>query len=188
LSHHYDVVFDSVHFFELREINLTREQEEIESDEGPSNDAPILDFSSLEEFPTEANQLLPGSFAYLIASDQGFPMIVAEGTIQNQSISVEYVISLVSEDQNNILTLLIPFAVAPGSVPMNPYNPSSISNSPGATVSIGFTRITNTNGIIVIDTITYNTIIGSLFFTALDEDGNQVAFSGFFNELPLSPK
>jgi len=183
----FDAVLDSVQFFEPREINLTREQEEIESDEGPSNDAPILDFSSLEEFPTEANQLLPGSFAYLIASDQGFPTIVGQGSIQNQSTSVEYIISLVSEDQNNILTLLIPFAVSPGSVPMNPYNPSSISNSPGATVNIGFTRYTNTDGIIVIDKIADDTLTGSVFFTAVDDDDNEIAVSGFFNELPLSP-
>ena len=70
---------------------------------------------------------------------------------------------------------------------MNPYNPSSMSNSPGATVNIGFSRYTNTDGIIVIDKIADDTLTGSVFFTAVDEDDNEIGVSGFFNELPLSP-
>lgn len=183
----FDVVLASVHFFEPQEIDLTGELEETEPDELPSDDAPILDFSSLEEFPNEANQLPPGGFAYLIASDQGFPTIVAQGTIKNQDTSVDNVIGLVSEDKNIKLTLFIPFDVLPGRYPMKPYDTSSISNSPGATVDRDFTRFTNTDGIIVIDTIVDNNLTGSAFFTAVDEDGNEISVSAFFNTLPSSP-
>ncbi len=137
------------------------------------------------DFPAEAGDLPPGGFAYLVASDQGMPTMVTQGTVQDQSTRAEYVIGLVSEDQHNTLTLFLPLDIAPGILTMKHYDSTSPTKGPGAAVYVGLTLYTNTDGIIMVDAVTNNTITGSVFFTAVDENGNEIAVTGFFNELPL---
>ncbi len=137
------------------------------------------------DFPSEAGDLPTGGFAYLLAGDQGMPTMVTQGSVQDQSTNAEYVLGLVSEDQSNTLTLFIPKAVAPGILTMDPYDAAAPTKGPGAAVYIGFSLFTNTDGIIMVDAVTDNSITGSVFFTAVDENGNEIAVTGFFNALPL---
>lgn len=176
----FEDVLASIRFFEPEKINFSEESEEAQPD-----DSTILDFPSLENFPTEASQLPPGGFTYLLASDQGFPTIVSHGTLQDQSTSAEYVIDLVSEDLEYRLTLFIPLDVASGIITMQNKDSSVATSAPGAAVYHGSSRFTNTDGIIIVDEVSGNIITGSVFFTAIDEVGNEIAVSGFFNKIPL---
>ena len=152
----------------------------------PSNgESPAANLPPFGDFPTEASELPSRGFAYLLASDQGMPVMVTEGTLQDQSTNAEFVIALVSEDQRNTLTLFIPLDIAPGILTMKPYNENAATKNPGAAVYMDLSLYTNTDGIIMIDTVTNSTITGSVFFTAVDEKGNEIAVTGFFNELPL---
>ncbi len=146
---------------------------------------PAANLPPFGDFPSEASDLPSGGFAYLLASDQGMPVMVTEGTVLDQSTNAEYVIGLVSADQRNTLTLFLPLDVAPGILTMQPYDETATTKNPGAAVYINLSLYTNTDGIIMIDTVTNNTITGSVFFSAVDENGNEIAITGFFNELPL---
>ena len=111
--------------------------------------------------------------------------MVVEGNLQDQSTSAEYVLGLVSEDQSNVLTLFIPMDVATGILTMTYYDEAAATQGPGAAVYKSATLYTNTDGIIMIDDVSNNTITGSVFFTAVDEAGNELAITAFFRELPL---
>jgi len=152
------------------------------------------DFSSTPEieinpagsdFPSTANELPPGGFAFLIAPPQGLPTFVTEGILQDQSTNAEYVIGLVSEDQKYSLTIFLPLDVATGFYPMTPYDDSSHSQSPGGAIYTDLTLYTNTDGIIMIEEMANNKITGTIVFTAIDQDGNEITVSGFFNQLPI---
>ena len=148
---------------------------------------PNPDFSAMGEFPTAYSDLPAGGFAYLLASNDGsLPVIVNQGTLQDQSTSAEYVLGLVSEDEQNVLTIFLPLNVAAGVQIMLPYDDNSPTKSPGATVYKGLTLYTNTDGIIMVEEIQNDTISGMVAFTALDESGNQLSVTGFFNQLPLA--
>ena len=71
---------------------------------------------------------------------------------------------------------------------MNHYDSSFATHAPGAAVYRGFTLFTNTDGIIMIDSAVDNTITGSVYFTAVDQDGNEIAVTGFFNQIPLAQR
>ena len=147
------------------------------------SDTGLPDFAS---FPSTYSELPPGGFAYLLAiTSGGMPVIVSQGNIQDQSTSAEHVIGLVSEDQQNTVTLFIPLNVSPGILVMNPYEDSSATKNPGSAVYKGLALYTNTNGIINIEDMQGNTISGSFAFMAVDESGEELSVSGFFNQLPL---
>ena len=57
---------------------------------------------------------------------------------------------------------------------MTSYDAASPTKAPGAAVYMGFTLFTNTDGIIMIDAVTENTITGSVFSAAVDENGKAV--------------
>jgi hypothetical protein len=139
----------------------------------------------VSDFPTAAGDLPPGSFAYFVAPAQGMPAFITEGTLQNQSNRDEYVIDLVSMDQQHTLTMFIPPDFTANFYQMKPYDEGSITKSPGGAVYVGLTLYTNTDGIIMIDEVVGNKITGTIFFTAVDQDGNEISVSGFFNQLPL---
>ena len=137
----FDAVLDSIHFFEPQDPEFIDGMDEATPDSSENelhDDAPIPEIPSLEEFPTEANQLPAGGFAYLLASSEGFPTIVAQGSIQDQSTSAEYVIGLVSENQDNALTLFLPLDIEQGVYPMNQYDPGAAAKAPSAAVYRGF--------------------------------------------------
>ena len=155
------------------------------SDGDTQGESSGIDIPAFGDFPTELSDLPSGGFAYILSSDQGMPVMVTQGKVQDQSTSAEYVIGLISEDQQNTLTLFIPMDVASGILTMNRYDKNASTKGPGSAVYMGLTLFTNTDGIIMVDAISENTITGSVFFTAVDENGNEIAVTGFFNELPL---
>lgn len=189
----FDAVLASIYFFEPQEIDLSESIEELEELEEPAEEeAPeggeveIPNFDDFANFPTAYTDLPAGGFVFMLASTTGeLPVIVNEGTIQDQSTSAEYVIGLVSDDQQNTITLFIPLDVNPGVLIMTPYDSSSSTKGPGAAIYKGLTLFTNTDGIIMIEAMQDNTISGMFAFTAIDESGNEMAVTGFFNELPL---
>jgi len=148
------------------------------------SDTGLPDFAS---FPSSYSELPPGGFAYLLATTSGgeMPVIVSQGNIQDQSTSAEHVIGLVSKDQQNTVTLFIPLNVSPGVLVMTTYEDGSATQNPGSAVYKGLTLYTNTNGIINIEEMQGSTISGSFAFMAVDESGEELSVSGFFNQLPL---
>ena len=68
-----------------------------------------IDLPAFGDFPAESSDLPSGGFAYILSSDQGMPVMVTEGTVQDQSTSSEYVIGLISEDQQNTSNLICPY-------------------------------------------------------------------------------
>jgi hypothetical protein len=185
----FDAVLSSIYFFEPQEFEPTEALDDVmpnQHEEESSGQPPILDIPSLDDFPTEANQLLAGGFAYLLASSEDFPTIVAQGSIKDQSTNAEYIIGLVSKDQDNTLTIFLPLDIEQGVYPMKQYDPNAASKAPGAVVYMGLTQYTNTDGIIMVDAMVDNTITGSVHFTAADQNGNEIAVTGFFNTLPLA--
>jgi hypothetical protein len=139
----------------------------------------------VNDFPSDASDLPPGGFAYFVATADGMPTFITEGTVQDQSTSAEYVIGLISQDEQHTLTMFIPLDVAASLYPMTVYDADSPTKAPGAAVYAGLTLYTNTDGIIMVDEMVDNKITGTVVFTAVDQDGNEITVSGFFNQLPL---
>ena len=99
---------------------------------------------------------------------------------------VQNTLSILSvEDLEYTLTLFIPLDVGSGILTMHFMESPDTASAPGAAIYQGSTRFANTDGIIMVDEVFQNTITGSVFFTAVDDDGNEIAVTGFFNKLPL---
>jgi len=148
---------------------------------------PVEDLSAMGGFPESYADLPSGGFAYLLGSADGsLPIIVDQGTLQDQSTSAEYVIGLISKDQKNAVTLFIPLDVTTGVLIMELYDDSAATKGPGAAVTKGLTLFTNKDGIIVIEAMKGTTISGTFAFMAMDENGNEISVTGFFNQLPLA--
>jgi hypothetical protein len=176
----FDSVLASVTFFEpeetapdLSDIDLGGEGEEI-----IPGAPPVSDITSSADLPA-------GGFAYLISTDDGQYINVEEGTIQDQSTTSEYVIGLVSQDQNQTLSLFLPLDLGADFLTLKPYDSGSASKAPSAAIYIGLVFYTATDGFLWIESITDNTITGEFYFTGTNENGITAYVTGFFNQIPI---
>jgi len=179
----FEAVLTSVNFFEPTEVSLTDSIEEADPVDEENNFQGIPSFG---DFPTEASQLPPGGFAFYLASDEGFPTIIIGSHKHYRSTSEDRVIDLVSDDQKITLTMYLPENIGVEISMLDQFDPSASSHAPGAAVSVGVSQYTNTDGMIMIDTVTDNSVTGMVEFTAIDQEGNKVAVTGIFNELLLT--
>lgn len=168
----FDAMLASVYFFEPEEIDFT---DMLEGDD-PEDDS--LD--------TVASDLLPGEFEFTIISDDGTFVFVENGSIQDQSTTSEYVIGLVSQDERHTVTLFMPHELS-DMLMITPYDSSSLTHGPGSAIYVGFTLYTANDGFFVFDEITDDTVTGTFFFNAANQDdpNDIIQVAGSFSELPL---
>jgi hypothetical protein len=191
----FDSVLDSVSFFEPQEMSLDDLDDMIEEtpedlggeDTGDSGDYDFSDLEALSDFPSQASDLPPGGFAVLLADPNGTLVLVSGEQAQPQPAGDEYVVVLSGIKPENTVTLFLPRNAAADMLMMVPYDANATTHAPGATIQLGSTLYTSTDGIIMVEATDGNTISGSMFFVAVDESGAELSVSGFFNALPLTP-
>jgi hypothetical protein len=191
----FDSVLDSVSFFEPQEMSLDDLDDMIDEtpedlggeDTGDSGDYDFSDLEALSDFPSQASDLPPGGFAVLLADPNGTLVLVSGEQAQPQPAGDEYVVVLSGIKPENTVTLFLPRNAAADMLMMVPYDANATTHAPGATIQLGSTLYTSTDGIIMVEATDGNTISGSMFFVAVDESGAELSVSGFFNALPLTP-
>ena len=196
VSDNFDAVLDSVSFFEPQELNLDDMDEMFEEtpeampDDTDMDDSGDYNFSGLEDlsnFPTEVSDLSAGGFAVLLAGEDGTLAMVSGEQAESQANSDEYEIVLSGVNAENTITLYLPRNLATDMLVMVPYDVNASTHAPGAAIQLGSTLYTSTDGIIMVEAADGNTVSGSMFFVAVDENGAELSVSGFFNALPLTP-
>ena len=174
----YDSVLASVKFFEPEAIDFA-ESEVGDEDEGFTGDPLDSGIESSADLP-------PGGFAYFISTDDGYYASVQEGNVQDRPNAFEHVIEFVSQDQEQTLTLYLPFDMEIDFLVVVPFDANSDAKAPSAFVSLGTTLYTATDGFVWIENIVDNVITGEFYFTATTDNGNTAYITGFFKEIPLN--
>ncbi|MBU1662802.1 MAG: hypothetical protein KKD28_15180, partial [Chloroflexi bacterium] len=169
----FDAVLASIYFFEPEEMDFT---DMLEDD--------VLEDGALD---TGDGDWLPGEFTYVINSEDGTFIIVESGSIQDQSTTSEYVIGLISQDERHTVTLFLPHELSDIMLTVMPYDVSSLTNAPSAVVNFGFTLYTATDGMFIFEETSDDTITGTFFFEAANQNdpNDTISVTGTFNELPL---
>ncbi len=131
--------------------------------------------------------LLPGEFTYTIISENGGFAFVDNGSVQYHSTTSEYVIGLVSQDEQHTVMLFLPHELSDTMLTIMPYNVTSPTKGPSAIMYAGSTLYTANDGFIVFEEITDDTVTGTFFFNAANQDdpNDIISVTGSFNELPL---
>ncbi len=139
-----------------------------------------------EEIPGDGD-LLPGEFTYFINGEDGTFIIVESGSVQDQSTTSEYVIGLVSHDERHTVTLFLPHELSDIMLAVTPYDASSLTKGPSAAIYVGFTLYTATDGMFIFEEISDDSITGTFFFEAANQDdpNDTISVTGTFNELAL---
>ena len=135
------------------------------------------------------SSLAPGTFYYEVVGDDR-DATIDKGTLQDQSISTEYVIGFVSADFRYSVSLFIPLDVTPGVINFGKYPGGSFSKAPNAAIFIGSGLYYADGGVIMIESVEKNLLTGSFVFVGSWEadDSRKVTVSGVFNQYPLVNK
>jgi hypothetical protein len=157
-----------------------------------SEEAPLPPATVPEAPPTggaSTDDLEPGEFNYIVTSETEYG-IVESGEVQDQSTAKEYIIGLVSTDYRYSATLFIPHTVSATIIPMLPYEMLAQTKGPSGTIYIGMDLYTADEGVFVIEAVEGDTISGTFYFSATNEDDPDTVISvvGAFNQLPLVKK
>ncbi len=153
----------------------------------PSSETdPLPAPSTSADFKYSASDVSAGSFIYEIIGNDRDALI--EGTtLQDQSVSDEYVFGLISDDMAYSLTFFLPPDLPQGVIDTPAYPSDSFKKSTNFAIVVRVFLYYPTGGQLMLEEHDDGTISGSFWFTAgrEDDDTQVITVQGAFNHIQL---